>query len=360
MVFCGTCGKKATNEQKFCTHCGTQIVETAVSVAEEVGEIIKEEYRSNETPLTADIGRGTHIGDQKRSGEWLEAITENILKFAGFRTTRQFAIPIDDKNKDKFFVDVLATDSNIEIFVECKDYQDLKMDEKIMFSFIGQINHYRKNQNKRIIGVLAMTARDDGRNSAIRERLREDGCFLWDGSFIEYLQNKMTEFENKADFRLYLLNHMDAVPSPEIRKEKDGISFVVRYSFYTIRPNDYIGKKFDIMNIVDDVKKGISQYPIKLINHVIESILTEDGKILIRYKINLDFEVSISKKTLREFENENKGFWNTLRRKNPQVEIQRRFINGIYGILTNIYGINYVRGSRSQFESIYYSGGRFN
>jgi len=58
-----------------------------------------------------------------------------------------------------------------------------------MYTLTGQLNDYRKRQPKSVLGILAMTAKDDGRNAGIRESLRKHNCFLWDGSFIEHLQS---------------------------------------------------------------------------------------------------------------------------------------------------------------------------
>ena len=70
----------------------------------------------------------------------------SFLKFVGYQTIRQYAVQINPETKDKFYVDVLASDPYVEIFVECKDYKDTKLSEKILFEFIGQLNHYRKMQ----------------------------------------------------------------------------------------------------------------------------------------------------------------------------------------------------------------------
>ena len=47
MTFCGSCGKKAQDNHKFCVACGEPITELTVSALEEVGEIVKEEYKAN-------------------------------------------------------------------------------------------------------------------------------------------------------------------------------------------------------------------------------------------------------------------------------------------------------------------------
>jgi len=65
MGFCGACGKKADSKDKFCTSCGVPITEAKVSVLEETGEIIKEEYRQSTAPPDAELAAGTHIVNKK-------------------------------------------------------------------------------------------------------------------------------------------------------------------------------------------------------------------------------------------------------------------------------------------------------
>jgi len=130
MGFCANCGKKGEEDEKFCTGCGTPIKEPKISVLEETGQIIKEEYNQSTAPPEVDLAQGSHIGDQKKSGEWLEHTVAHILKFAGFETQREESFVFNDSTGDKFKIDVLAKDQTIEIFVECKDYSDLKMSEK--------------------------------------------------------------------------------------------------------------------------------------------------------------------------------------------------------------------------------------
>ena len=49
ITFCGTCGKRALDADKFCTNCGSPIIESKLVVAE-VGQIIKDEYKANQLP----------------------------------------------------------------------------------------------------------------------------------------------------------------------------------------------------------------------------------------------------------------------------------------------------------------------
>ena len=101
MAFCGGCGQKAGPEDKFCTGCGATITENKISVLEETGQVIKEEYKQSSAPPESHSSDGTHIGDQKKSGEWLEATLEHILRYAGFETQREASYVFNDSTGDK-------------------------------------------------------------------------------------------------------------------------------------------------------------------------------------------------------------------------------------------------------------------
>lgn len=57
MAFCGSCGKQADNSDRFCTSCGSQIKEVTISVVEELGQVIKEEYRESTVPPDANLSK---------------------------------------------------------------------------------------------------------------------------------------------------------------------------------------------------------------------------------------------------------------------------------------------------------------
>jgi len=355
MGFCGSCGKQANPDNKFCRGCGKPIQESQVSVLEETGEVVKEEYRTGTAPPEADLTRGSHIGDQKKSGEWLEATVEHILKYAGFETQREANFVFNDSTGDKFRIDVLAKDPNIEIFVECKDYSDTKISEKIMYTLQGQLDDYRKRQSKKVFGILAMTARDDGSNAGIRESLKKHDSFLWDGSFIEHLKNKMVDLGNKEDFRRYVLDHLDVFVAPTIKKE--GVyNFMVKYSFYTIPPHQYVGKEFEIMDFVDEIKNKLRDLPIQIINQKFESI-KEKGQ-LITYRIILDFNMSLSSDDVKKFANKHKRFVDKLKRRTDFEIVYREYKKIVESSLSDIYGISNVPDSSNHYQQIHFEGYR--
>jgi len=357
MGFCGGCGKQADSNDKFCTGCGKQIQEAQISVLEDTGEIVKEEYRMSTTPPESQQTGGSHIGDQQRSGEWLEATVDHILKYAGFETQRESSFVFNDSTGDRFRIDVLAKDPNIEVFVECKDYSDMKISEKIMYTLQGQLDDYRKMQTKKVIGILAITAKDDGRNTGIRESLKKHDSFLWDGSFIEHLQNKMVELGNKEDFRRYILDQLDIFEEPKIKKE-GAYNFMVKYSFYTVSPDRYVGKPFEVMNFIDDIKDKLRDKPIQLINQKFESI--KRNKEILTYRIIIDFNMSQTPKEVEKLAKKNRGFIDKLKRRTDFEIVYREYRKLIESILIDVYGVNYVPDSGNKYDQIHFEGYRVN
>lgn len=355
MGFCGGCGKQAGTNDRFCTGCGTPIVESKISILEDTSQIIKEEYKQSTAPPDAEISQGTHIGDQKKSGEWLESTTAHVLKFAGFEVERETPFVFSDSTSDKFRIDVLARDPNIEIFVECKDYVDLKMSEKIMYTLTGQLDDYRKRQNKDVIGILVMTAKDDGRNQGIRENLRKHNCFLWDGAFLEHLENKIIELGNKEDFRRYVLDHLDIFEELAKKPKGEYYDFMIKYSTYTIPPSQYVGKSFEIMNIIDEINDKLPK-SVSIINHTRHAI--KDNNQVITYNLVIDFSLKLTMEQVEKLAKLRRKFGDRLRRRKPFAIAYRSFREDIYDLLTRIYGISYDPKSKSKFYDIEFLGSR--
>ena len=346
ITFCGNCGKRALDADKFCTNCGNPIIEAKL-VVDEVGQIIKDEYKANQFSSIADSSLGS-LSNQKRDVEWLEIIINDILKFADFKTTRQAYITLDEKGQNNFFVDILAIDFHLEIFVECKELKDLKTSEKILSDFIDQINQYRRSLGRRVIGILATTSNSDVYNTGIREKLKNENSFLWDDAFVDYLKNKMIEIKDKNEFRTYVLNHLDMTDISSI-PNKDDIRFTVRYSFYTIHPADYIGGEFNVAQIIDNVENMLKGSSTRITNQIVEPVLADDGKTLTRYLVRLDFMRTIPKHEFQKL---------IANRGSLTIEdVYNEYLDGLHALLKKAYGVSYVSESIDPYETIYCEGG---
>ncbi|MEX0596100.1 MAG: hypothetical protein WD512_06320 [Candidatus Paceibacterota bacterium] len=178
----------------------------------------------------ADSSLGS-LSNQKRDVEWLEIIINDILKFANFKATRQAYITLDESGQNSFFVDVLAIDFHLEIFVECKELKDLKTSEKIVSDFIDQINHYRRSLGRRVIGILATTSDSDVYNTGIREKLKNENSFLWDDAFVDYLKNKMIEIKDKNEFQKLIANRGSLTIEDVYNEYLDGLHALLKKAY---------------------------------------------------------------------------------------------------------------------------------
>ena len=122
MGFCGSCGKQATDTDKFCRNCGAKITEVTVQVAEEVGDVIKEEYREsihNEQEInqdTQEIEESFVSQTMRELGNKLEDMVEKIYQGQGYETKTRQKILGESKTYNE--IDVLATRKSIKIAIE--------------------------------------------------------------------------------------------------------------------------------------------------------------------------------------------------------------------------------------------------
>ena len=321
----------------------------------EAAQVIKEEYRQSMTPPEAEAAQGTHIGDQKKKGEWLEYTASHILKFAGFETHREVPFVFNDNTGDRFRIDMLATDPNIEIFVECKDYSNTKMSEKIMYTLTGQLDDYRKHQHKTVIGILAMTARDDGRNQGIRESLRAHNCFLWDGSFLEHLENKIVELGNKDDFRRYVLDHLDVFEPLERKDAGDHYDFLIKYSFHTIHPDEYVGKSFHVFNIIDDIKEKLPKN-VEIVNQKSNPI--KEGRGVLSYNVIVDFSLKLTMEEIERFAKSKRKLADKIRRRKPEEIVYKSYRKEMHDLIASVYGVSYNPKAKNRYFEIEFMGSR--
>lgn len=147
MVFCGQCGKKAEDNENFCTVCGAKLKEITVQVTEQVGEIIKEELKENINSEDSAETQEQQLFRQttRELGNKLEEMVERIFRDQGYETaTRQKLQGISGSYNE---IDVLATRKNIRIAIECKNYsEDRKVGIKEIRDFISKLDDLEINR----------------------------------------------------------------------------------------------------------------------------------------------------------------------------------------------------------------------
>lgn len=267
-------------------------------------------------------------------GEWLERTVENILKNADFQTRKQVPIPITDDSSNTFKIDILGDDGKQMVFVECKDYDE--PEQKSLWEFIGQLNTFRKRQDRRVIGVLAVSRRGDDRFADWRKKLEQEDSILLDGSMIENFEARRAELGNNTDFYNYLATFLK-IDVKKSSKEDKSTRYRVRLNFRTIEPKEYIGK-YDPLFILADIEK-------KLPNHIKRINFQQDmnsPQILADYIFNYD-DSNIAKQ-------EKKGFLARLMSKDPYDELVESDLKLVKDIIKKTYGISRDKDSKIEYN----------
>ena len=181
MAFCGNCGKKASDEDKFCTSCGTQIKEVTIQVTEEIGEILKEEYRSQISDSSTesqdhDVDDNFIPQNTRELGNKLEEMVQKIFQNQGYETkTRQKML--GDSSGVYNEIDVLATRKSVRIAIECKNYsEDRKVGVKEIRDFVSKLEDLNIHRG---IFVTSSYFSEDARNWA-DSNPNEKQIELWD------------------------------------------------------------------------------------------------------------------------------------------------------------------------------------
>ena len=273
----------------------------------------------------------SRIGNNQ--GEWLERTVENILKNADFNTRTQVEVPITDQSSSTFKIDVLADDGKNMIFVECKDYDSPI--QKSLWEFIGQLKEFRARQNRRVIGILAVSNRGDDRFKDWKRKLEQEDSILLDGSMIESFEAKRAELGNNTDFYNYLANFLkiDVKKSPQGDKST---RYRVRFNFRTIEPKEYIGK-YDPLDILANIEKKFPDH-VKRINFQQDM---NSPQILADYIINYD-----DSKIIKQ---EKKGFLARLMSKDPYDELLESDLKLVKDIIKTTYGISKDKESKIEY-----------
>ncbi len=291
------------------------------------------------TPIKTD----THIGIERKAGGWLEESCEDILKFAGFETKREVKIHFSDGYSDHFRIDVLAKYDNLTIFLEAKDYSDMKIDTKILFTFIGQINHYRlQHPEEQVIGILATSAKNvEGINDGISARLESEGCYLWDGFKIENLKLQINKLRNGELFREYVFDELEYYENQNEPQSEDPTlklpRFFCRVSFYSIKKIHYIGNEFHAGSVIGDLKSQLEDTAINLIRTKYDYFADVDNKSRLHFLC--DFEMTKTSENIREHALKNKGSWFGRNKMSSTQLMISDFTRACKKALTNTYGL---------------------
>ncbi|MEX0764723.1 MAG: zinc ribbon domain-containing protein [Nitrosopumilaceae archaeon] len=323
MPYCSGCGNEVKLDAKFCSECGKK-----VKVEQEEPEVLETDEPVVEMkPITEPEqieSDGSRIGGRD-GGEWLEKTVESIFKNANFQTKTQENVPIMGEDSKSFKIDVLADDGKHVVFVECKDY--VEPQQKSLWEFIGQLKTFRERQNRRVIGVLAVSKRNDDRFKDWRKKLEQDDSVLFDGSIIESFQTKRAELGNNADFYNYLANFLN-IEVKKSNQEDNAVKYRVRFNFRTIEPREYIGGKYDPLIILSDIEK-------KLPSHIKRAHYQQDKnspQIFADYFFNYD-DPNIAKQ-------EKKGFLARLLSNDSYDKLLEKDLERVKEIIKKTYGIS--------------------
>jgi len=282
----------------------------------------------------------THLGIEKKTGGWLENETERILRFAGLKTQRERRIVFEESTDEHYRVDILAQYDDLTLFVECKDYSEIKVDEKILFTLIGQVHDYRKDHpNETVVGVLVTSAKNVGQNLGIQNKLLREGCQLWDGTTIQKLQDKMIDVDSKLEFTSYLLEKLgyvlqsDNVDNSNLMPGQH--KFHCRTQFVSIPAEKYIGNKFSHNSIINDLKRILEGTEITISSFSYKKINSSEGE---RISLYVDFEKNLSESKLTEHWKK-KSKWFRKPKESPIELMEITFESACMAAITKTYGV---------------------
>ncbi|WP_428323720.1 hypothetical protein [Nitrosopumilus sp.] len=284
----------------------------------------------------------THIGVEKKSGGWLESETERILRFAGMKTQRERKIVFEESTNEHYRVDILAQYDNLTLFVECKDYSELKVTEKILFTLIGQVHDYRiDHPDETVVGVLVTSAKNVGQNMGIQNKLQREGCQLWDGTTIQKLQEKMIDVDSKSEFASYLFEKLGYVlQSDDV--DNDTLMpgqhrFHCRMHFFSIPAVKYIGNKFSHKSIINDLKRVLDGTGISISSFSYKNFNSSEGE---RINLYVDFQKTLTEEKLKEYWKSKSGLFRKPK-ESPMELMEIGFESACIGAITKTYGVEY-------------------
>jgi len=132
---------------------------------------------------------------------------------------------------------------------------------------------------------------------------------------------------------------------------------MIKYSFFTISPREYVGKSFDVMNIIDDIKKQL-QNNAKIINHTFNAIREQNGSEVVTYNIIIDFSMKLSMEEIKQYAKANRGIIDRIKRRKPVEITYRAYKKTMYKLLSEIYGVSYNPKQKNRYFDITFEGSR--
>lgn len=302
------------------------------------------DVENTEQPYFATpVKSSTHTGIERKAGGWLEEKCNDILEFAGFETEREVKIPLIDGYSEHFKIDVLAKYDNLTIFLESKAYADMKIDSKLIFTLIGQINHYRlKHPEEKVIGIFATSAKNvDGINDGIAAKLESEGCYLWDGFKIDDMTLQITKLRNGELFKEYVFDELEYYENQNEPESEDPTlklpRFFCRVSFYSIRKIHYIGNEFHVTSIIGDLKSQLEDTAVNLMRTKYDYFADQDNKSRLHFLC--DFEMTKTSENIREHALKNQGSWFSRNKMSSSQLMISDFTRACKKALENTYGI---------------------
>ena len=133
------------------------------------------------------------------------------------------------------------------------------------------------------------------------------------------------------------------------------LDFMIKYSAYTIPPGEYVGKSFDIMNIIDELNEKLPD-KISIINHTYQAI--KDGNKVITYNLVVDYSFKLTMEQIKKVAKSRRKFGERIRRRKPAQIAYRSFREDIFDIMSGIYGISYNPKKNGEFYDIEFMGSR--
>ena len=298
-------------------------------------------YPNEDNTVEVRADSDSHIGMEKKTGGWLENETDRILRFAGFKTQRERRVIFEETTNEHYRVDILAKLDDLTLFVECKDYSEIKVDEKILFTLIGQVHDYRRDHpDDTVVGILVTSAKNAGQNLGIQNKLLREGCQLWDGNTIQKMRDAMINVDRRSEFTTYLFERVGYIASADSTKSHRNIlpgqhMFYCRISFFSIPAISYIGNKFSHESIIMDLKNILEGSGIEISAMSYKNLDSNNQE---RINLIVDFEKNSNESDLKKHW-KGKSKWFKKPKETPIELMEINFESACKAAIEQTYGV---------------------